>query len=548
MLRWFRRNTDDSEAPRLPSIYEHIRAHLRAEGPGLTEGGETLPDEEEHEQGGIRWAPGALEGVLSHHTESWGDPAGGEEAGQPPERRAAELYAAIVRLAERPGRETRAQVREMLVREDTPALIGPVIERLAERPPRDQQQLYEEMQRFCLEGTHRAEVKHAMAILSCFGNPEDAPLFHTLGRHEEFTRYAAAALASVASDPVPEWLDLAGKVTGWGKIQLVELLLQHPEPEVCDWLLRHGCPNDIMNGYTAWPIATGCRLHETLARESVDLDLLRGAADILGTLAEDAIGHGPDGDMWDYPEGGEASERFLALFEPHASRLEDYVAVDALYRFAGAEAEEERYRSCGWDRPRRTHILELGSRILGRPDWAGKARDALDSPDPVQRWLGLTVAKRLGLPLQEYLVARLESDPLDSTLWYELVHNADEARMDEALALARRLLDLESIATGPAEESGFGPDFKPHYCLDFLLPELGRFPGKGWDVIRPALRSPVIRNRYQAAKALHAWPPSTITREMREALRECLNDPYEDLRNLAREILAQADSATQDEI
>jgi hypothetical protein len=51
-----------------PSIYDHIRSHVPADGPGLTEGGETLPDEERVNAGSkIRWAAGAMDGVLSHH-------------------------------------------------------------------------------------------------------------------------------------------------------------------------------------------------------------------------------------------------------------------------------------------------------------------------------------------------------------------------------------------------------------------------------------------------------------------------------------------------
>lgn len=34
-----------------PSIYEHIRSHVPADGPGLTEGGETLPDEQRINEG-----------------------------------------------------------------------------------------------------------------------------------------------------------------------------------------------------------------------------------------------------------------------------------------------------------------------------------------------------------------------------------------------------------------------------------------------------------------------------------------------------------------
>ena len=59
MLRRLRQR----QAAEPPSIFEHIRAHVRSDVPGLTEGGEELPDEAVFNEGGIRFAPGALEGA-----------------------------------------------------------------------------------------------------------------------------------------------------------------------------------------------------------------------------------------------------------------------------------------------------------------------------------------------------------------------------------------------------------------------------------------------------------------------------------------------------
>jgi hypothetical protein len=51
-----------------PSIFAHVSAHLDPSGVGLTEGGEALPDEARlHGVDGLRWAAGALDGVLGHH-------------------------------------------------------------------------------------------------------------------------------------------------------------------------------------------------------------------------------------------------------------------------------------------------------------------------------------------------------------------------------------------------------------------------------------------------------------------------------------------------
>src|ERR1700722_2559019 len=53
---------------RHPSILEFIRSHAAADKPGLSEHGYTLPDEERISHGSkIRWAAGAMDGVMTHH-------------------------------------------------------------------------------------------------------------------------------------------------------------------------------------------------------------------------------------------------------------------------------------------------------------------------------------------------------------------------------------------------------------------------------------------------------------------------------------------------
>lgn len=69
---------------------------------------------------------------------------------------------------------------------------------------------------------------------------------------------------------------------------------------------------------------------------------------------------------------------------------------------------------------------------------------------------------------------------------------------------------------------GLGPEWAPHSDLDFVLQGLGAFPGKGWSLIRAGVRSPVIRNRYTALKALSAWERGRWPPDAEEHLRQAL--------------------------
>ncbi len=524
------------DLPELPSIYQHVLSHIPPSGPGFLEGGYRLPDEGMFRTpGGVGFAPGAMDGILVHH-----GPAEGASA----DRWAAEVYQACVALADRPDARTRSHLVSLLARAHVRTRVDRVLEMIRRRPPRRPETLYAEMHRMLLESGYREVVKFAMAVVATFRRPEDLELIRTLGRHEEFGSFAIKGIAQIVDDPVPEWMEMARRFSGWEKIELVRRLLEDPRPEVCAFLLREGCDNDVEWGYTALPIATGCKLHEALSRQDVDPPLLRGAAVILRALAADAVDGGPDGDMLDYPEGGEATEAFLSRFEGVAETLCDFLAVAAIRDFEAAGFGDERFAAAGWPPARRDRVRATCERILGRPEWRDRALVGLDSPDPEERSAAPFVARRLGAPLAEWFVPRLRKDPLDYSLWFHLAHGADEARIDTTVALAIELLDPESIATGPANERGFGVGYEVYQALDFIVAELRRFPGKGWELIRPSLRSPMIRNRSMAIQALKAWGAARLTPEMVQAVRVCLDDPNKHIREDARGIVGSLERAS----
>jgi hypothetical protein len=86
------------------------------------------------------------------------------------------------------------------------------------------------------------------------------------------------------------------------------------------------------------------------------------------------------------------------------------------------------------------------------------------------------------------------------------MRQANETSIDRIVHLATTRLPLADIGTGPAKALGVGPEYGAHSCLDFVLQDVKRFPGRGWELIRTGLASPVVRNRNMAINALQAWP------------------------------------------
>ena len=516
------------------SIYEHVRVHVRQDGPGLLPGGDELPDEVSGGMttpGGIRFSSGAWEGLQARVMASEGRDASAV---------AEDVHAELVKLAARPTKEGEARLVALLHGSELRRVADLVLERLSEKPPRNPGQVYRVMRDLFLNSGHRDVVKLSMAAMATFRNSADIPLFHAIGRHDEFTLYAAVALAKVCDDPFPEWLALARQVEGWGRVELVERLLQDPRPDLCDFLLREGYRNKVEGGYTALAIAQGCGLREVLEGPEPDETILRGATVILATLAGDAHG-GPDGGILDYADGPRIIERFLLLVASKVRTLEDFLCLGEIRAFAaddgGDDESEQRLLAAGWTRELRTRVVELCDEVLSRSEWRERAREAFDSSDRGERWRAPTVAHLMGL--RDELITRVKAEPLNEWLWFYLSKGVSEEQMRETLDLAQALLDVPSIATGRGEVLTRGPGFATHECVEMIVQELRSFPGLGWDLIRLSLQSPLIRNRTMAIQALTAWGPEHLSPEMVECVREGLSDPDKSVREDSEEFMAR---------
>jgi hypothetical protein len=108
----------------------------------------------------------------------------------------------------------------------------------------------------------------------------------------------------------------------------------------------------------------------------------------------------------------------------------------------------------------------------------------------------------------------------------------------KVIEFAEANLDLTAVATGAADELGLGRGFEPHSCLDFVLQDLRRFPGRGGPLIEAGLKSPVVRNRNMAIGALAAWSRGEWPDGLEGALERAAGcEPNEDVRERMQKAL-----------
>jgi len=282
-------------------IYDIVRA-----------GGVELPDEPE---GTVRWAAGAMDGVLLMHT-----------AMTTPVDEADAVLAAIVAYVD--DAETWDSMYGLL--RETRAL--PVLDHVTKRIPEaalPRGPIRELGLRLATTSADREPVKYGLALLGLAGDESDVEVVRLLAGHDEFTLPALVALARLVEDVEPVWWELARQVRGWGRIHLVHRLARSTRPEIRRWILVEGYRNDVMDEYLALIAAEAGGLADELAGDPDD-ELLDSACGVIGTLLD---GSGPAGDIHDYADGVRAVTNLLAQLEKRPSNPARLAVVGELRDF-----------------------------------------------------------------------------------------------------------------------------------------------------------------------------------------------------------------------
>jgi hypothetical protein len=483
----------------------------------------TLPERAKQNENELGWVAGALDGVIGHHFNR-------AEAEQIQDR-TKPVLGALARLLKHSSQgHLSALYREL--QKDTLLSIADALQEqiktsLLTNETRNSR-IAEVGRYFATKAADREGTKFGIFLLEVSGEDSDRSVLETLATSNEFTLYAALALCKLSPNPENVLWQLAQKVHGWGRVQVVERLDGTENAAIRAWMLRDGFRNDIMDEYLAGICARTGKLHEALSANNVDRALLDGAAGIIKAL----LCGGPADSIEDYREGPIAIQEYLRhVSQTSALSLEHLLCIGRLrYFLSEAAGWEDRY-SKGWTSAARDEMLSECTRLRERPDWKIKIDSALRSPDNLVFYEADFAAQELGIDTRDIHFDRVRSEPLRSSSWYRLLQQTNENQIEEVLSFAERALPLDEIATGPADSLGLGEKYAAHHALDWILQDLKRFPGHGWEFINIGLQSPVTRNRNMALNALLEWPKPSWPEEAPLLLaRLRTSEPNEKLR------------------
>jgi hypothetical protein len=228
-------------------------------------------------------------------------------------------------------------------------------------------------------GADSCAVAVGLAMLAAVGTAEDIPLIRTIGLLEHF-----GALAADALEPLPGGTDallwLGDRVTGWGRVDVVEKLCRLDDPAVRHWLLRRACEGHYLDRYFAGKVATVARLHEALGELAGDSGMVDHVGRLLDAMC-DCLSMGIP--LSHYPHTAlvlDAHVRAASALSPTAQR---YFTNAVLAQHLCTKSPED----AGCTAEQQAALLTSYLSLLDRDEWVRVAVEGLAAEHFGMRWL-----------------------------------------------------------------------------------------------------------------------------------------------------------------
>lgn len=458
----------------------------------LKESANDLPDEKKSDESGIKFAPGLMDSMF------------GADASSESKIKIKELAKLIKTISKNGDIASKSKFYKRITESD--GLIGILDEFLQEvgnqSLPIDPY-LFSFAKNLATKTSHRNSVKIGISMLGLCQKKSVISEIKTLGLHDEFTIFSTVALSNLSDNPVQDLWELAVKVDGWGKIQLVDRIANMELSEkLKDWLILDGYKNRIMHAYLAYTCAMKGELHKKLQNEKIENKLFKSAGEIIEAL----ISGGPAEDISNYEFAPETIENFIQHGQIHVKDITDYITINSIKDFL-MEIQDDlsEHKEKGWTQDIISNCLIDINKILNGKDWKEQALIAVKSDDNILYWNGKQAAQKLGIDLWDVVWAKLLQNPLDSSAWYDVTAYGKEDNVNDIIDFAKKHLPLEELGAGPKDWMGLSENFQKHSCFDSVITFLENYPTKGEELLLVGLDSPVTRNRNMAIKVLDKW-------------------------------------------
>lgn len=492
------------------AIYEQIKEAVGEDG--VLSADFRLPDEQTDVR--VRFVPGAMDGICMFHTQISSDT---ESEGYQM------LIQAVTAAAEGDSGKALAQICEFAGKDHMLAHIDDLQQYIINhREKLNPEPIYHLAAQLVTEGTQIEAVKCGLSLLELFGEQATEalkPCIRTLALSDEFTLFCAYLMRGWENGN-EELFEAVKKVRGWGRVFIINSMLKADTEEIEHWLLLNGVHNEILSNYSAIDVYLNTHLLERL-HKPMTLEEYRGAADILDALLDDEPEPG-------IAAVGDAANLLDVFMQKNIAmtglEARDYAVIHRILQYAQSE--------WGEDSP----VYQQAAAILDCSRTHKLMEAALAKGEMIE------LARKLGYAYQEPAFQSLEDD-MDKNFANASLLLMDHYRPDEVIDLIAKKFSVHTIGTGSADEVGLGKEFDRHRKLSYLIQFLKEYPGKGIDIIKAALHSPVVNNRTIAIRVIEEWcknaekPLQEAFPELYQYVQESIpNEVREDVRKMMEEL------------
>jgi len=189
-----------------------------------------------YQDGDIRWAPGAKDGVHLLHLDDGG---GADETDR--------IAALVQQISQKNESSPKDELYQILLEDNLMDFVDQVLEKIVALKISIQPYLYDYTKSLAFESLDRGPVKFGIVLLGLIQNQDDIDNVIMLGRHDEFTIFSAVAMTNMIENPEEKLWELAKYVEGWGRIHIVDRLADTLNPDIMRWLVREGYDNKVIS-------------------------------------------------------------------------------------------------------------------------------------------------------------------------------------------------------------------------------------------------------------------------------------------------------------
>lgn len=496
------------------SVYDIVLENINADG--CISESFSIDDGDE---GNIRFAPGALDGVMIFH------------AGIKTEEKIADkLTEQIIKLCGRKAvsnvckRSIEKKIEDFVNKSHCLSVVDRVQEKLCQNGEAiDGEKLFDYGYQLAFKSSHIECVKLGIAILGMF-DTKDAKLckmLSDLGAYEELTLYVAVAFSNWENGN-SMLFELAKRVNGWGKIHIVERL-EPVDDEIRTWIFKHGCENCIMDAYLGLLCARNGDYIGVLRKESLKKDELDAACRLFCALTDE----GPVEGISVYEYADEAANLLVRHLEKQAETVLHFSLVTELK----AWIEEN-------DCVQKDVLIEICDSILERESVKKEIRRCITEGSESDVNRAVNLGDKLGMDNSEIIYEAVKKSPMELSWHINSIKNKSEY-VKELVKLYEKLLPLDEMATG-ATKAIFPKEYvKEFNVMDFVLYVLDGYPGVGEKIVLSAMASPATRGRNSACRVIEAWvEKGKLSENIISKLRAAVKSEVDkDLKNRLKKII-----------